>query len=58
MKEKAMSEDKSIDPKGTSPDDPTKRTKKGNVELTEEEMKKASGGAVNAYLYVDDPQKD
>jgi hypothetical protein len=53
-----MSEDKSIDPKGTSPDDPTKRTKKGNVELTEEEMKKASGGAVNAYLYVDDPQKD
>jgi hypothetical protein len=37
-----MNQDKAIDPK--NPIDPTKTTKKGNVELTEEQLGKASGG--------------
>jgi hypothetical protein len=36
-----MNQDKAIDPK--SPIDPTKTTNKGNVELTEEQLGKASG---------------
>ena len=45
-----MADDKTIDPKGSSPDDLTKTSNKANVELSEEELKKASGGAVDAYL--------
>ena len=37
-----MNQDKAIDPK--NPIDPTKTTNKGNVELTEEQLGKASGG--------------
>jgi len=50
VRRKTMNQDKPIDPKGTSPDDLTKTTKKGNVELSEEELKKASGGAVDYFL--------
>ena len=39
-----MSQDKEIDPKGASPEDLTKTTNKGSIELTEEELRKASGG--------------
>ena len=39
-----MSTDKASDPKSTSPDDLTKTTSRGSVQLTEEELSKASGG--------------
>jgi hypothetical protein len=39
-----MSPDKPIKPKGTTPDDLTKTTKKGNVQLNEEELRKVAGG--------------
>ena len=48
-----MAQDKAIDPKGNSPDDLTKTSNKGNVELSEEELKKASGGAYDAFLKID-----
>ena len=39
-----MSTDEASDPKSTSPDDLTKTTNRGSVQLTEEELSKASGG--------------
>jgi bacteriocin-like protein len=46
-----MSNDKSDpkkkDPQISSADDLTKTTKKGDVELTEEELKRVSGGGLN-----------
>lgn len=40
-----MSEDKAIDPKSTSPDQLAQTEKKGSIELSEEELQKASGGS-------------
>jgi hypothetical protein len=50
-----MSTDKKTDtpkqkPRTAVPSDPTKTAKKGDVELTEEELKRATGGAFDAYL--------
>jgi len=47
-----MNQDKAIDPKGASPDDLTKTTNKGGIELTEEELKKASGGAMGKPIEI------
>lgn len=41
-----MSEDKTIDPKSTSPD---QLAQTQNVELSEQELGQASGGAVDAF---------
>ena len=54
-----MSTDKKTDtpkqkPKTAVSGDPTKAAKKGDVELTEEELKRASGGAFDAYLTYKD----
>jgi len=40
-----MSREKAIDPKSTSPDDLTKTTNKGSVELSEEQLNQATGGS-------------
>jgi hypothetical protein len=41
-----MTDNKAMDSKATSTDDLTKTTGKNSVELTEEELSKASGGAL------------
>jgi hypothetical protein len=40
--------------KTTVAGDPTKAAKKGDVELTEEELKHATGGAVDTFLTFKD----
>jgi type VI protein secretion system component Hcp len=40
-----MSREKAIHPKSTSPDDLTKTTNRGSVELSEEQLNQATGGA-------------
>lgn len=43
-----MSDDKAKDPKTTSADDLTKTTPKNNVELSEDDLGRAAGGAPTA----------
>lgn len=45
----------SSEPKKNSPDDLTKTTDKNNVELNEEELGKASGGAYDQFLKIKTP---
>ena len=54
-----MSTDKKADttkqkPKTAVPGDPTKAAKKRDVELTEEELKHVTGGAVDTFLTLKD----
>ena len=57
-----MSDDKADpsnkDPKISSADDLTKTTKKGDVELSEEELKRVSGGAGQKSEYLTFKQSD
>jgi hypothetical protein len=64
IQEQTMSTDKidpsSKDPKISSADDLTKTTNKGNVELSEEELKRVAGGVTLAFAKVNveyKPQK-
>lgn len=49
-----MTEDKAkAQPKSTSPDELAKTKKRGSVELTEQELRKAAGGVVNEKVGPD-----
>jgi hypothetical protein len=47
-----MSDEKPMESKNPSAEDMTK--KPTDTQLNEEDLKKATGGAVNAYLIIDD----